>query len=75
MDLRIQRGKGMYLDEYNFIYTLNGKNKEGTTLYWTYARKKTCCRDCGVVVNSSSSQLVVLGLGLAFGLRLWQGLE
>jgi len=41
MDLHSQRGKEMYRDEYNFIYTLNGKNKEGTKLYWTCARKKT----------------------------------
>jgi len=30
------------IEEYNFIYTLKGKNKEDTKLYWTCARKKTC---------------------------------
>jgi len=42
MHLLSQRDKEMYRDDYNFIYTLNGKNKEGTKLYWTSARKKTC---------------------------------
>ena len=28
MDLRSQRGKEMYRDEYNFLYTLNGKNNK-----------------------------------------------
>jgi len=44
MDLRSQRGKEMYRDEFNFMYTLNGKNKDGTKLYWTCVRKKTCKR-------------------------------
>ena len=34
MALLSQRGKEMYRDEYNFIYTLNGKNKDGSKLYW-----------------------------------------
>jgi len=42
MALLSQRGKEMYHDEYNFIYTLKGKNKDGSKLYWTCARKKTC---------------------------------
>lgn len=42
MYLRSQRGKEMYRDEYNFIYTLNGKSKDGSKLYWTCTRKKTC---------------------------------
>ena len=40
--IRSQRGKDMFRDEYNFIYTLNGKNKDGSKLYWTCARKTTC---------------------------------
>jgi len=28
MDLRSQRGKEMYRDEYNFIHTLNGKSNK-----------------------------------------------
>jgi len=42
MALLSQHGKEMYRDEYNFIYTLNGKNKDDSKLYWTCARKKTC---------------------------------
>ena len=42
MALLSQRGKEIYRDDYNFIYTLNGKNKDGWKLYWTCARKKTC---------------------------------
>ena len=42
MALLSQRGKEIYRDDYNFIYTLNGKNKDGSKLYWTCARKKTC---------------------------------
>ena len=42
MELRSQRGNKMFRDEYNFIYTPNGKNKDGTKIYWTCARKKTC---------------------------------
>lgn len=42
MDMRSQRDKELFRDEYNFIYTLNGKSKDGAKLYWTCTRKKTC---------------------------------
>lgn len=34
--------KEIFKDEYNFIYTLNGTNKDGTKLYWACTHKKTC---------------------------------
>jgi hypothetical protein len=40
--LRSHCGKEMFRYEYNFIYTLIGKNKDGTKLYWTCSPKTTC---------------------------------
>ncbi|KII61515.1 hypothetical protein RF11_10475 [Thelohanellus kitauei] len=42
ISIRGQSGKEIFCDEYDFIYTLIGNNKDDVKFYWTYAHKTTC---------------------------------
>jgi len=70
MDLRSQRGKEMFRDEYNFIFTLNGENKNGTKLYWTCARKKICNARVHTVSYCDNALCLCLAVCNASVLRL-----
>ena len=53
--IKSERNKEILVDELQFMYHQNGKNKQGTKIYWEcIERKKRNCVQLGYTLNQRS---------------------